>query len=85
YKAKYFSILPRLTITVTLTAQTSHFKPGDLLNCQAIVNWALKRSPVNLNLLQALASSGQTAVKRKGKINLVKFRLKKAVINQLAP
>ncbi len=46
---------------------------GDLVSCQASANWTLQRSPVHVTVLSA--SSVGKALKKKGRISRLKFRV----------
>lgn len=96
YKAKYYPPLARLPIslparTVTPSDETSKegkrtasptdaLKVGDVVSCHVVVNWAVKRSPLSVTILDILPSN---AVKRRGRIQNAKFRVKTNVVNQV--
>jgi cold shock CspA family protein len=80
YKAKFFPTVPRTSIPIgSEAAVTTSVKPGDLISCKPVVNWAVKRSPIAVNVIDILSSNG---IKKKGKIINLKFRLKSSTLQQ---
>jgi len=71
FKAKYFPVLPRLSVPV-LAGTAAASQVGDLVSCQASVNWPLQRSPVHVAVS---APSVGKALKKKGRISRLKFRV----------
>jgi cold shock CspA family protein len=80
YKPKYFPPVSRLSIPLQFTGDSSKFenlvKPGDIISCQVVVNWAVKRTPVHIQVIDILSSA--TAIKKRGKIVTLKQRMNKS-------
>lgn len=74
FKAKYFPVLPRLSVPVVVSLPAGAATPlaGDLVSCQASINWPLQRSPT---LVTVSAPAVGKALKKKGRISRLKFRV----------
>lgn len=85
YKAKYLPALYRLPLPINEASQSStvsNMKPGDMVTCQAVVNWTQQRGPINLVILDSLSSN---TLKKRGKISKLKFRMKQMPTSPLIP